>query len=731
MRIPHPRIKFSGLILALCVAQWAAHVAQAQRGPGHGPGFGSTLRAVSATRTDQPISIDGLTIEPAWANAQVIDAFTQVAPHEGAPPSERTEVRVLYDDDAIYISARCFDSAPEAIVATQMQRDLDQRADDHFMVVLDTFDNSRDGYFFATNANGVRQDGLVELGERINTDWDTIWFAAATIDQDEGWTCEIKIPFKSLSFRPDGAAWGINFQRIIRRNNETVRWSTPVRNFGVSTLAGAGVLEGLEGMHQGLGLDVKPYFTSLIRSGDEVQERERTRGGLDVTYRITPNLTAAFTWNTDFAFTEVDARQINLTRFPLFFPEKRDFFLQDAGLFRFGGINQSPLPFHSRRIGIGPGGAPIDLIYGGKLTGRIDDLNVGLLAVQQEAYDGVPEKTLTVGRFSLNVLDESSLGVIFTHGDPTADANNALVGLDFNYRNSKDFGSDVLSAALFGQLSQSSDAEGDQSAIGGRVNYDSDVFDWSVFFAQVGKDYHPAIGFVSRPGEREHDVRMRYRIRPRGAIDRIDFSANASWYTDLAGRLNTLELRLPSISVVTEAGDWFEIESHILEERLPEDFEIADGVVIPKGIYTWNRYSVEVGSGNGRPFDLLFGAEVGDFYDGHRFDRWVRAAWRPSKHFNTSVAYNQSNVDLPGGEFQTEIASMRLDAAFTPDLSWANFIQYDNFSSTVGINSRLRWTLQPGQDIFVVLNQSFDAERRSVALVGTDLTLKVVLTLRF
>ena len=686
--------------------------------------------SATATRIDEPIKVDGLIDEPVWSRAKPIDGFTQVAPDEGASPSFRTVARVLYDVDMLYISIDCLDDEPDAIVATQMQRDGGLGADDHVIVVLDSFHNVRDGFRFGVNPTGVRQDALIEQGDRQRFEWDAIWYAKARTT-DSGWSCEIAIPFKSISFDPDNGTWGLNIERRIRRLNETVRWATPARNRGVAALAGAGVLEGLKGMQQGLGLDVKPYFTSLLRSGDAVQDRERTRGGLDVTYRITPNLTAAFTWNTDFAFTEVDDRQINLTRFPLFFPEKRDFFLQDAGLFRFGGINQSPLPFFSRRIGIGPGGREVDLIYGGKLTGRVDDLNIALFAAQTEAYDDVPEKTLTVGRFSLNVLEESSIGVIFTHGDPTRDANNALVGVDFNYRNSTDFGADVLSGSLFGQLSQSSDAEGDQSAFGGRVNYDSDVFDWTLFFAQVGKDYNPALGFISRPGEREHNARFRYRVRPPGNLDRIDTHVRTQWYSDLGGRLTTLSVTLPEVFIATEAGDFASVAHFINEEHLQEPFEIADGVIIPAGIYTWNRSRMEVGSGNGRPFSASLRAEVGDFYDGRRFDRSVSASWRPSKYFNASAEYQQSDIDLPGGEFQTELARLRLDAAFTPDISWANFIQYDNFSSTVGINSRLRWTIDPGQDVFVVLNQNYDAERGSIALNGTDLTLKVVLTFRF
>ncbi len=683
-----------------------------------------------ARRTADSINIDGHLDESAWGDAVPIEAFTQVSPNEGAPPSFRTEVRVLYNDDMLYFGIRCFDDDPDAIIATQMQRDRSLGADDHVVVVLDTFQNQRDGFWFAVNPNGVRQDALIDQGNRARFEWDAIWYAKSTIDE-QGWTCEISIPFKSVSFHPDNGAWGLNVERSIRRLNERVRWATPARNRGVSALAGAGKLEGLEGMNQGLGLDVKPYFTSLLRTAEDTEDRERTRGGLDVTYRITPNLTAAFTWNTDFAFTEVDARQINLTRFPLFFPEKRDFFLQDAGLFRFGGIGRSPLPFHSRRIGIGPGGQEVDLIYGGKLTGRIEDMNVALFAVQTEAFDDISEKTLTVGRFSLNVLEESSIGVIFTHGDPTADTNNALVGLDFNYRNSQDFGADVLSASAWGQLTQSSDTDGDQSAFGGRINYDSDVLEWSAFFAQVGKDYNPALGFISRPGEREHSARVRYRFRPTGKIDRIDLNVSARWFTDLSGQLESLDITLPRFNIATEAGDFASISHTLREEQLSEDFEIADDVMIPAGIYTWNRYQMQLGTGDGRPVSVSLSTEVGDFYDGERFDWSISTSWRPSKYFNASANYSQSEIDLPGGSFQTEIASLRLDAAVTPDISWSNFIQYDNFSSIVGLNSRFRWTIDPGQDVFVVLSQSYEAERGSVTLAGTDLTLKVVVTFRF
>ena len=299
---------------------------------------------VSLVRTDIAPQIDGVLDEPVWEDAALIDDLTQVEPIEGAAPSQRTEVRILYDSDFIYFGIRCFDTEPDKIIAKQLQRDADLEPDDRILIVLDPYFDHRNGYFFAVNPLGVRRESLIENNSSVRDDWDGIWYAKSQID-DQGWTTEIAIPFKTISFNQATTQWGFNVQRTIRRTNEQIRWSAPLQNKRATSVADAGVLEGIRDLDKGIGLDFKPYAKSTLRTDDIRGDGLDLDAGFDVFYKLTPSMTLALTFNTDFAETEVDERRVNLTRFPLFFPEKRDFFLQDAGIFNFGGIRSNPLPF--------------------------------------------------------------------------------------------------------------------------------------------------------------------------------------------------------------------------------------------------------------------------------------------------------------------------------------------------------------------------------------------------
>ena len=303
---------------------------------------------VSLVRTETAPAIDGLLDDPVWKNAALIDDLTQVEPIEGAAPSQRTEVRILYDSNFIYFGIRCFDTEPDKIIAKQLQRDADLGPDDRVLIVLDPYFDHRNGYFFVVNPLGVRRESLIENNSSVRDDWDGIWYAKSRIDE-QGWTTEIAIPFKTIAFNQATTQWGFNVQRTIRRTNEQIRWAAPVQHKNATSIADAGVLEEIHDLDQGIGLDFKPYGKSTLRTDDVRGDGLDLDAGFDAFYKLTPSMTLALTFNTDFAETEVDERRVNLTRFPLFFPEKRDFFLQDSGIFAFGGIRSNPLPFQQNR----------------------------------------------------------------------------------------------------------------------------------------------------------------------------------------------------------------------------------------------------------------------------------------------------------------------------------------------------------------------------------------------
>jgi hypothetical protein len=668
----------------------------------------ATAPRVAMIRAEQPPKVDGRLDDAAWSTATVIDDFRQVEPVEGGEPSERTVLRLLYDEDFLYVGVRCYDREPDQINASVMLRDANFGSDDRISIVVDTFFDRRNAYLFEMNPTGAKGDALVENNTRIRREWDGIWYGKATID-DEGWTAEMAIPFKTISFRPGGTRWGFNASRVVRRRNETIRWSAVSQNKSLSSIGDAGVIEELTGMQQGAGIDIKPY--GLLKWTHEPGDDDSVEAdaGVDIFYKLSPSTTLTVTVNTDFAETEVDERRVNLTRFPLFFPEKRDFFLQDAGIFDFGGIRRNPLPFQSRRIGIGPDGQARDILAGVKLTGREGPWNFGMLNVQMQEDNKLGWKNYTVGRAALNVLEESEVGVLVTAGDPGRRGDNYVAGGDFNYRTSTYDGDKVVESNMWFLQSwtKNSDVDQTESAVGFKLRYPNDRIRWGVGFSQIGDDFDAALGFVPRPGIREWFGDWRYRWRPQGTgIRRIDSGLRGTLITDLDD----------------------EVESQDIDLEL---FEIVGGVVIPVDCYRFERYGAAFSTSSSRPVSFEIRFSGGDFYTGTRYEISTEAELRLAPHLFVGMEYEMNDVDLDEGSFITRVWRVRLNVYFTPDVSWTNFVQYDNFTETVGVNSRLRWIVQPGSELFLVVNQAFSVADSELKSNFTELTTKINWTFRF
>ena len=391
-------------------------------------------KILAVARTETAPVIDGVLDDAVWATAPSMDDMHQFDPVDHGEPSERTEVWILYDSDSLYVGARMWDSEPDQIRARQMVQHATLRSDDSIGIYLDPFNNNRTGYNFQVNPNSSREDGVFETPTRLNRDWEGIWFAEAAIDE-HGWTAEFEIPFKTLNFNPENPDWGFTIERTIARHQEDIAWVSFNRQVNPGT---TGTITGLTGLRQGRGLDIIPTVVmSGSRDYNASVSSSSTEPALDVFYNFTPSLSGVLTLNTDFSSTEVDDRQINLTRFSLFFPEKRDFFLQDVDIFSFGGLRRNGIPFHSRRIGLGARGQPVDLDLGAKVTGRVGRWNIGVLDIRQDEFQGVDSSNLFVGRLSANILEESSIGMIVTSGDPRSNLDNSVFGVDFRYRNTQ------------------------------------------------------------------------------------------------------------------------------------------------------------------------------------------------------------------------------------------------------------------------------------------------------
>ena len=674
--------------------------------------------------------IDGRLDDDVWKNASIVDDFQQTSPLDGAVPTESTVVRVTYDDEFLYIAADLRDSRPDQISAKQMIQGKLFFSDDRFYVMLDSFNSKRNDYFFQVNANGVRREALRENNARFIEEWATIWEAESAIHEN-GWATEIAIPFKSISFSPDADTWGINFGRGIVRKQEHVLWSSHDRQ---DWPAYSGEVNGIENIEQGLGLDVVPSINLS-------QQRDLVLGGdssgfepsLDARYRITPSLSATLTLNTDFSTAEVDEQQVALDRFSLFFPEKRDFFLQDAGIFEFGNIDTNGRPFFSRRIGLSGDGEAVGIDGGIKLTGRVGDFNVGTLAIRQEAIGDVEASDLFVARGSYNVLDESAVGFIMTHGDPTSNDSNSVIGLDFLYRDSDGPFGEILTGKFWAQQSRSSNLDGDDQAFGAQLEIPSDKLQVYAGAQYIEENFHPALGFVNRPGIRRFDTGVRYRIRPeegmwRALNSRIDFTH----ITDMNGDILSQKTRIRPIGFYSHRDDFIFIDWERNTEVVLNEFDLFGRLNVPVGEYNFDRVRAEIATGMQRPLRVVLSVQDGGFFGGDRLEKFVEFQWNQSAYFSMGLSFTENIVDLPSGSFTSHLASLRTDVAFDSKWSWSNFLQYDNSGDVYGINSRLRYVPEAGQEMMLVLNHGgvVDAAN-NLSSTQSDLNLKVSYTFRY
>ena len=488
---------------------------------------------------------------------------------------------------------------------------------------------------------------------------------------------------------------------------------------------------GLEGIRQGIGLDIIPFYVATS-SNDQDKNEEHLLGepGVDAFYKITPNLTLSVTANTDFAETEVDARQINLTRFPLFFPERRDFFLQDSGVFAFSELGSSVVPFFSRTIGLDGSGMEVPLIGGAKLTGRVGDYNLGVLDIETDDSHGLDGENLFVARVSKNVGEQSSVGGILTHGNPSGPTDNNVFGLDATFRTSDFLEGKRLVAGIWGVASDAEKVHRNEAAYGAFVRSPNDELRWSTSLMEIQKNFDPALGFVRRKGIRQYSGGVGYMPRVNETIRQFEFSVDASAVTNTHDVLETWEAEVQPLGINFESGDSARVELIHTVDRLMQPFEISKGVTIPAGEYDYDRWRLEFDSSEIRPLSVRAAIAGGEFYSGDRRDLWTRVSYRTGPLFSGSLEWVQNDVDLRGGEFTTQLSRLRAKFSFSPDVSWNTFVQWDNVSEIFGINTSLRWIPVPGREVFLVFNQSLNEAGRGLTTTFQELAAKVSYTIR-
>jgi hypothetical protein len=737
----------SAAVLALCGAAFARDPQQPKNDSD------GERRAMTATRlgAGERVVLDGVLDEAVWQRSIPAGGFIQQDPQIGQPATEPTEVRIAYSRSSLYMGVFCFDSEPDKLLGFQRRRDEALGSDDRFMWSLDPYLNGRDGYFFEINPSGLMGDALITPGGGQNRQWDGIWTAKVR-RTEKGWFAEIEIPFQTLNFDPNSDAWGVNFQRTVRRKNEESLWTGYLRNQGIRRMTTAGIVNGIREVSQGHGIDIKPFVTgtaySLPGQGQNYTIFKGDVGG-DISYTPTPRLRASLSINTDFAQTEVDQRQVNLTRFSISFPEKRDFFLEGANFFDFRSTNEGAFdttdgigvrirPYFSRKIGLNSNGEPQSVVFGARLAGQIGKQDLGILHVRTGRDNTGAGEDFTVARLKRRILAQSYFGAMVTRRDPR---QSGLVrntfGLDVLLSTSNFHGAQNLALGAF--VLGASDLPGQNRqnmASGITLDYPNNPWDASFSFRDVQANFNPAVGDVSRTDFRSYTPIVTYLPRPAESrwVRNYRFSANLNTLTDRNNRLLTRDFTLTVFEVNFQSQDRITLQINPEFQWLrPGESSSISGIHLPiDSKYSFTRYKVSVATASRRMVSMQPSVEVGPFYSGHRqqYDMNLNFRIRPGLLLYTTFQYNQ--ISLAEGLVQTRLMRITPEWQLSPWISFVNNIQYDSVSRVLGWQSRFRWIFKAGNDFYLVYTHNWaDDPFSGLATTERRLSTKVIYTRRF
>ena len=706
-----------------------------------------------AYRVEGAPDIDGEVLgEAIWQDALPATGFIQNSPDEGQSVSERTEVRIIYNQDTLYFGILCYVRDPSTIIVSDSRRDSLLDETDSFQIVLDTYLDGQTGFVFGTNPAGLEYDGQVTnegqgsgrgggglvqrsgsqqqrgSGGGLNLNWDGVWEVSTRVSEI-GWTAEIAIPFRTLRY-PLGAVqtWGINFQRNIRHRNERSYWAPLPRQFSLNRLSLAGELQGLEAPAQ-RNLKVTPYVLGqAIRRN--VATKTTTIGdiGADLKYSITPSMTLDLTYNTDFAQVEVDDQQVNLDRFNLFFPEKRPFFLENAGLFSVGQPGQLEL-FFSRRIGIGRSGEQIPILGGGRLSGKVgSNTNIGFLNMQTESMvpGGTPSSNFTVARVRQDFKSRSNVGAMFVNRSATGSLSSSR---DFNRSYAVD---GRLGVGQLGTISgfaadtETPDAKRDSHAYNMAASLDSERFQFGGGFTEVGPDFNPEVGFYARRGYRRVDGAFRTAFRPENSWGVHELTPHASFYSIWNFETGQKESEWVHLDNTMEwlNGFWLSTALNLTNEGVLEPFEIFPGVIVPVDTYDHAEAQLRINTNRGAPFSFGFFSVFGGFFGGQRAQVSPQVNLRVGEAFNLQASWDRNNLDLPGGGFVTNLGRLRANYSFTTRMFVQALVQYNDRADIWSSNVRFAILSDANTGFFIVYNDTQWLGSARPTGAGRTLTVK-------
>jgi RluA family pseudouridine synthase len=680
-------------------------------------------RQMQAVQATTPIVIDGALDEEAWRRAVPASGFIQADPLEGQAASEITEVRIAYDNDSLYIGALCRDSDPSGIVVNEIRKDFAGRDQDTFEVLLDTFADRRNGFVFSTNSRGAKADTQVaNEGRDVNTNWDAVWWVEARKTPD-GWTAEFRIPFKTLRFEAgDGKTWGVNFARRVRRKNEISYWSPVSRAYTIYRASAAGTLVGLPNPRQGRNLRIKPFLAAAaVRGVGEAGFDRDLTPGVDVKAGITPSLTFDATINPDFAQAEADEQQVNLTQFSLFFPEKREFFLENAGIFYFGDIARNSrsatrfrppeedlLLFFSRRIGLNDAGKQQPLHGGVRLTGRAGGFTLGLMTMQGKTEEGRPSTNYTVARVRRDLFRSSDVGAIILSREPNGDSAdfNRVVGVDTNFRFFRN-----LSVNGFFARSESRGVTTDQDSAKASIGWEDSKKRLQTSIMKIGEGFRDDLGFVRRTGVTRQFYDAAWfpepeMLRTRG-IRRIEPHGRVWIYTDPSGALVSRSGHVGN-QTTWNNGSYMEYAFEPRVEATTRPFNVSPGISIPAGRYDWYQHLLLFEGDHSRALSGSIRYTTGGFWSGSQHNVQTSVLYRPNYRmvFDLGLQVTKISLDLPKAEFATTLVSLRTGYSFSSNMFLDTLVQYRNDVKQFSANVRFNLIHRPLSDFFIVYNES-------------------------
>lgn len=663
------------------------------------------------------INLDGNLDEEIWQKTTRINNFTQRELNFGEPGSEKTEVAIAYNDDYLYIAVWCYDSNPQNIIAKELRRDFNYELDDNFIVIIDTYHDQRNGFMFVTNPNAARADLQVfNNGGSINAFWNGVWNVKTT-RTSLGWFAEFEIPFYTLKYRTGitEQKWGVNFERNIRHKREQVMWQGWSRDNRIQQVNQAGELKGLNELRNKQFVEIKPY---TIGGGELLPKKNRTIGnvGGDINYLLSPTYRLNLTFNTDFAQVESDQQQINLTRFPLFFPELREFFLEGDDFFNMGYGGNRIFPFYTRKIGLSDKLQPVPIIAGARILGKESNSTVGLMSIQTADALGQASTNYTTGSWRQDIGRQSFIGAMTTNTYNNSHWHTTT-GINGRYSTAKLFRNKnfEFGGAFIKTYNSDSGYQQDAYAYRAFVNYPNDKLILFASTQQSPKGFNPEVGLQLRKNFREDFALISLRPRPKNHlkwIRQFEFSPMMLTHTQYndTRAMQSFEYICQFLGFYTRSGEEFRMDYRYIGEGLINDFFIAEDIVIPKNNYWWRQFESEFRTFRGRTFSIITRLIWGDFYNGNALRNRSEIFWRTGKYLNTSVRYEYNEINLPGGSFTTHLIGNRIEYAISPNAFGSMLTQWNTAQKELNLNFRLHIIPKIGTDFFFIINQVYDTK---------------------